>query len=666
MTFGGATIVRGEEPLVQKEVSVASPDGNLRIEFHLRDTSDENAVATYRVFFRDQLLVDDSRLGLEFADSGVFSSGLRIANVVRRDHDSKYQLVLGKSREVRDHYQEAAILLEEAEEPGRRLELVFRAYDDGVAFRYRIPRQSTWGTFTIRDERTEVSVPGDSQAYALPLPSFTTSQEAYYRVGPLAKIDPDQLIGLPLLLQHPTGAWLALTEANLTDYAGLYVSRKSEEQENSDKASTLISRLSPWPTEPEVKVKGIAPHLSPWRVLMIAEAPGTLIESNLILNLNEPNRIDDPSWIRPGKISFLWWNGYVVEGEDFEGGLNTATLKHYIDFCAEFGIEYCSLDGFRDAWYGGPIRPDGPVDITTAVPEIDLPEVLRYAKEKGVRMRAWMHWQALKPQIDEAFAAYEQWGLEGIMVDFMDRDDQEMVNFYREILEKAARHRLTVNFHGSYKPTGIRRTYPNLLTREGVLNLEYNKFASSRGSTPEHELIVPFTRMLAGPLDYHQGGFRHVTEAEFQPQYVAPVVMGTRARALAMYVVQENHLPMVADYPAAYRGETGIEFLARVPATWEETRVLHGQVGRFITIARRSGRDWYVGSMTDGTPRDLSIPLDFLPEGEFLAEIYEDDLEKLDQPSSVRKSRIPVTARDTLTARMVPAGGHVIHLTPAN
>ncbi len=262
-----------------------------------------------------------------------------------------------------------------------------------------------------------------------------------------------------------------------------------------------------------------------------------------------------------------------------------------------------------------------------------------------------------------AFPIYEKWDIEGVMLDFMDRDDQEMVNFLHEAVRLAAKHHLTVSLHGASKPTGLNRTYPNLLTTEAVLNLEYNKW-DAQGVPPEHEVTVPFIRMLAGPLDFHQGSFRHVLPREYKPRNIAPVVIGTRARTLASYVVFENHLPMVADYPAAYRQQSGLELLSKVPATWDETRVLNGAVGKYITIARRSNKQWYVGSMTDCSPRELTLPLDFVRHGKFVAEVYADDLDAPNQPSKLTVRRLQVTSADSIRAVLAPAGGQVIHLTP--
>jgi alpha-glucosidase len=652
---GNAIAQRESDP--GSSVVIQSPDGKLRVAFGLFETSSQKAVPCYDVSWRGKLLVQRASLGLDLAGTGPLGGNFRIVTVARRESDSRYPVFPGKSSSARDHFREATITLEERATPHRRLQLMFRAYNDGAAFRYRLPEQPAHSDFTITEERTTFAFVGSPDAYTLPLGAFTTSYEQHYRRIPLNDVSADALLGLPLLLAYGDDVWVAITEANLNDYAGMYLTGVAS------RPGVLVSRLSPWPDNPLVKVKAKAPHVSPWRVLMIADTPGALIESNLILNLNDPRAIADVSWIRPGKTTFPWWNGYEVGDVGFRGALNTQTMKHYIDFCAEQGIEYHSLDGFDRAWYGGPIVPYEGADITKSVAEIDLPEVLSYARRKGVRLRLWMHWQAARAHMNTAFPIYEQWGIEGVMLDFMDRDDQPMVNFLYDAVRLAARHHLTVTLHGASKPTGLGRTYPNLLTAEAVLNLEYNKW-DAKGVPPEHEVTVPFIRMLAGPLDFHQGSFRHVWPREFEPRNIAPVVKGTRARTLASYVVLENYLPMVADYPAAYRNQPGLEFLRQVPTTWDETRVLNGAPGQYITIARRSDTQWYVGSMTDGSPRHMAIPLDFLGPGRFIAEVYGDDLNARDQPSTLTFRQRQVAAGDTIQADLGPAGGHVIRLSP--
>ncbi|MPZ20297.1 MAG: glycoside hydrolase family 97 protein [Luteitalea sp.] len=638
-------------------VVLDSPNGNSRVVVGLCEVAGKPGVACYDVSWRGTMVIRRATLGVDLVDSEPLGSNLAIVEVARRQGDMRYPVYPGKSSMARDHYREAVISLEERTAPHRRLDVHFRAYDDGVAFRYRFPEQPGMTTLTIGEERSTFAFDGEPEAHILPLDTFTTPYEVRYQRIPLKDVSPDALLGLPLLLEHPNGIWTALTEANLTDYAAMYVTAID------GRPGALTSRLSPRPDEPRVKVKAKAPHVSPWRVLMMADDPGRLIESNLVLNLNDPSVIEDTSWIKPGKTTFPWWNGYELGDAGFRGGLNTQTMKHYIDFCAETGIEYHSLDGLERAWYDGPINPYQGADITTSVPEIDLPEVIEYARQRGVRLRLWMHWEAARAHMKTAFPVYERWGIEGVMLDFMNRDDQEMVRFLHEAIQLAAKHRLTVTLHGAAKPTGLRRTYPNLLTSEAVMNLEYNKW-DAEGISPKHELTVPFVRMLAGPLDFHQGSFRHVWPRAYTPRRIAPVVQGTRARALASYVVLENHLPMVADYPAAYRHQQGLALLAEIPATWDDTRVVSGAVGQYITIARRSGELWYVGSMTDGAGRKLTIPLDFLGPGQFVAEVYADDLDAPDEPSKLTRRRLQVSAADRLRAELAPAGGQVIRLAP--
>ena len=396
---------------------------------------------------------------------------------------------------------------------------------------------------------------------------------------------------------------------------------------------------------------------------MVSDNAATLLQSNLVTSLNAPCTLKDTSWIKPGKTTFPWWNGYEVGSVGFRGGLNTQTMKHYIDFCAEQGIEYHSLDGLDDiSWYGDKCGSYHGGDITKSLPGIDLPEVIRYARSKGVRLRLWLHWAGAKAHMRRAFPLYEKWGIEGVMVDFIERDDQEMVNFIRELVALAAKHHLTVTLHNICKPTGLERTYPNLLAYEGALNLEYNKW-DPVGSTPDHEMMVACVRMLSGPVDYHHGSFGHVTQKEFKPRNVAPVTIGTRARQIARYLVYEDFLPMVADYPEAYRGQPGLDLLVRIPTVWDETRVLQGEVGKYLVIARRKGNEWYVGSMTDGSTRELSIPLSFLGRGDYIATIYSDDCAHPTKPALLLTRTVKAGAKDTITAKLARAGGHIVHLT---
>jgi alpha-glucosidase len=635
-----------------------SPDGGLRVAFHL----DEKSGPTFGVTYYDTPVVDGT-LGLEFAGSGALSQNLEIVDVRRNSYDEAYTVAVGKTSSARDRHHEMVVALQEAVEPRRRLEIAFRAFDDGAAFRYLIPSQEPLVEFVLLDEQTRLTFADHSLARILPLKGYTTPYEAYYQRLPISAITPDKLLGVPMLVEQPRDEldpiWLAVSEASLTDYAGMYFSSVVGH------AGMLSTKLAPLPGRNDgAKVLGNAPHASPWRVLMIADRIAQLIESDIIFHLSDPPAVEDTSWIKTGKTTFPWWNAYVLPGVDFEPGVNTATMKYYIDFCAEHGIEYHSLDGLDIAWYGGPIRPDGPTDVTTAAESIDLPEVLRYAQEKGVRLRLWMHWEALKPQIDEAFAIYQQWGIEGVMVDFMDRDDQEMVRFYHEMAAKAAKHQLTLTLHGAYKPTGMERTWPNVLSYEAVLNQEYNKWEPPgvKGTPPEHNLDVAFIRTLAGPLDYHQGGMRSVLPENYRYRDKAPPVQGTRGHQLAMYVVYQNHLPMLADYPDAYRGQPGFNFLLQVPTNWDQTRVLHTEIDQCIVVARRKGDVWYLGGMTATEARDLSLPLHFLGDGGFEVELYLDD--PSGGPNHLTLSNATLSTSEALQVQMPAAGGFAARLQP--
>ncbi|MDB5293609.1 MAG: glycoside hydrolase [Phycisphaerales bacterium] len=641
-----------QEKAAGQPVRVVSPDGRVGIDVSLGAAG---GALQYQVSFNGRPVILDSPMRVELGEGDTLGADCAIERVETKALDNTYTQFPGKRSRVTDRCSEAAISIRENRAKARRWQLVVRAYDDGVAFRYRFAAQEGWPSLVVAAERTGFAFPEGSRAYALPLNSFTTSYEKRYAHIAIAEIPGDWLLGLPCVVEVPGVGFAAVTEANLTDYAGMYLAHEG------GKGTALTSRLSPLPGAAKVAVRAMLPHDSPWRVVMVGERMGKFLESDLLLNLNEPSAIKDVSWIKPGKTTFPWWNGFYEKDVAFEPGLNTATAKYYIDFCAEAGIPYHSLDGKGNtAWYGGPIVPYQGADITRAVEGLDLPEVLRYAKGKGVRMRFWMHWQAARAHMARAFPLYHQWGVEGVMIDFMDRDDQEMVNFMREILRTAAANHLTVTFHGVCKPTGLERTYPNLLTSEGAMNYEYDKW-DKVGIPPEHDLTLVFTRMLAGPMDFHQGSLRGVSVEEFRPRNEAPLVMGTPCRMLATYVVFENHLPMVADYPSAYRGHPALPILAAVPTTWDDARVLEGEVGKRAVIARRHGEDWWIGAMADREGGKVRLPLDWIGAGRFKAEIYRDDL---GAKYHLAREEREVEGKDVLEIDLAPAGGMLVRVSP--
>jgi alpha-glucosidase len=534
------------------------------------------------------------------------------------------------------------------------MDIEARAYNDGVAFRYVVPEQPSIRELRLAREATQFCMAKDGPTFPLILRNYRTSYEDDYHELPLSALHPEYLVALPFLMQIPGAAWVAITEAHIDNYAGMYLGVGRD-------ARTLEARLAPRVDEPGLAVSGQTPLHSPWRLLMISDDPGRLVESNLVVNLNPPSAIADTAWIKPGKTSWDWWSGSTATGVSFTPGMNTETMKHYIDFSARNGLEYMLIDA---GWAKRGTGPnDSGSDLTQTSSSIDMPALLDHAKTKQVRLWLWAHWTDVDRQMDEAFPLFEKWGIAGVKIDFMDRDDQWMVNWYRRVAKKAAEHKLMVDFHGAYKPDGLRRTYPNVMTREGVMGLEYLKWSAR--ITPRHNVLVAYTRMLAGPLDYTPGGFENVTQADFTPRSKFPMTMGTRAHQTALFVVFESPFQMVADHPGAYEGQKELEFIRTVPATWDETRVLNGKPPGHITIARRRGSDWYIGSITDRNGRTLEVPLSFLGNGSFTADIYADAPDAGSQPKKSTYEQRRVDGRTVLQLKLAPGGGCAIRITPA-
>jgi alpha-glucosidase len=636
--------------IAQKKINLTSPDGHLRFYFKL-----VNKTMMYSVVFKGSTIIDYSSLGLQFENDN-FETNLTMNKPVYRDTSEDYELIVGKTKQVHTHYKEVAIPLEETVTPFRKINLLVRIFNDGLAFRYELPEQKNFTFFTLLNENTTFKLTGNPKVHTLFLPNYTSSHEGTYSGLPFSEVKPDTLMDMPTLFEFPGKIYMAITEAALLDYAGMYLSKHD---------NVLVSRLSPLPNQTAIKVKASLPHKSPWRVLLISDRIGALIESNIITSLNEPCKIKDVSWIKPGKTTFPWWNGNVVPDTLNAPGNNFVTNQYYIDFCARNHIEYHTVVEYGlHQWYvddGIGFQPGPHADVTTSVPGLDMKEICDYAKQKGVGIRVWVHFYALYPRLDTAFTLYEKWGIKGLMVDFMDRDDQEMVNMQTEILQKAAAHHLHIQFHGAYKPTGLNRTYPNEFTREGTRNYEVDKW-DDKGLSPDHDINMPFTRGLAGSTDYHLGGFRAVPQNKYRAQYTRPLVLGTRCHMLAMYVVLENYLQMVCDYPAAYEGQPGFEFIKEIPTTWDETKVIDAKVNEYIVTARRKNNEWYVGAINNHEERQVNIPLHFLSEGKYTAEIYTDADDTNENPNHLIIQKRTVVKEDNLSLKLAAGGGLVIHL----
>lgn len=634
-----------------------SPHGKATVELSL----DAQGQLLYAVAWQGRPVLLPSPLGVQLDDDDRIQRGLHVIGEERSTADTQYELVAGKTRQVRDRYRQLDVNFADAR--GRTLGVIVRAYDDGIALRYRLPLP-TRGDLVVKEDLTGYLFPRDDQCYALNLGRFGTSHEGEYDPIRASRIRPHHLVELPLVCATGIGtATFAIAEADLDRYAGLYLAGRG------DGRLGVEAKLSPRLDTPDIAVRiprdevAIGGHLTPWRVVMLGDTPGALVESNLISSLNPPTPIADTSWIHPGKAAWDWWSGGLAPGVA-DAGMNNATMRRYIDHAASLKLQYMVID---DGWYVGSTgngRDNAGADITRAIPAIDLPALVDYAKQRGVGLWLWVHWRPLEARMEEVLAQYQRLGIKGIKVDFMDRDDQQMVAFFHRLMRTAAAHKLMVNMHGAYRPTGLNRTWPNYLTQEGVLGAENNKW--SRRITPTHNVTLPFTRMLLGPMDYTPGGFRNVAVDAFEPAFIAPKVMGTRSHQLAMYVVYDSPLQIVADSPDAYVDKDGVaaagaDFIADVPASWDETRVLAGAIGEHIAMARRRGEDWYIGAMSNEQPRKLALHLAFLGKGEWTATTWGDG----DAATDVRKATRRVNAADTLQLDVASGGGAVVKLSPS-
>lgn len=614
------------------EVAIPSPAGHAEIRI-------EDDASRFSVRWRGETVVAASPLGLELDGAPAFGA-LAIERREDTEVDREIPLIATKASVARDHYRGTTLTFRETGAGARRLIIDVRAYDDGVAFRYRIDDPAP---VRLDGERTAFVLPNDPECLAT---KFEPAHELPFERLRVSQLSEDVRYDVPLVCTSRSGhASLAVAQAYLEGYAGASLKREGE---------ALRVQLSPVPDRAGPAYVSKSGLRTAWRVVMLGDRPGDMIASTLIGNLNPPPD-NDFGWVVPGKTAWDWWSGPLAGVTP-----DMATYRRFIDFAAESGFPYYLIDAGW-SWGAGPCCEARPTtDVTRAAEGIDMPELVRYAADKGVGLLLWVHWEHLAPRMDEVLDTYARWGIKGVKVDFMNRDDQEMVAFYQRLAAATAKRRLLLDMHGAYVPAGLQRSYPNFITQEGVLGAEWNKM--DKRITPRHNLMLPYTRMLAGPMDYTPGGFRHVTPAKFEVRAVMPLTQTTRGQALAMYVVYDSPLQMVSDDPEAYRGAEGFEFIRRVPTAWDETRFLSGEPGRDIALARRSGAAWYVGAMTADEARTTRVPLQFLPAGRYRATVWEDGK----APDEVRRSERIVTARDALALRLSSAGGAAVILEPAD
>lgn len=631
-----------------KDIVLKSPNGALNIAFRTNDAKLE-----YEVSYKGKLLLEPSALGLELQNGRTLGENVSIVNTTTSEGEDNYKLITGRTNAVSEKYN--AIQLEIAETTGhkRKMNIEARAYNDAVAFRYIVPEQTLLTEYRLKNEKTEFRLSKDAMSYALVLPNFNSGYESEYHKVPVSGlanqggVSSKYLVGLPLLIDVPGIGWMVITEADLENNSSMYLCNTT----GSWTGHRFDAVIAPSKTDQEVAVTGTLPHKTAWRIIMVADEPTHFMEANTITNLNPECRITDTSWITSGKSSWDWWNSSM--DKEGKSAYTTETMKYYVDFAAESGLEFMTIDA---GWCGE--------DITKCRDNVNVPEVVAYAKEKGIKVFIWLYAKYVWNQMDEAFPLYEKWGVAGMKIDFIERDDQAAIDFYYRVAEKAAKHKLMVDYHGSTKPWGLQRTYPNVVGYEGILGMEQSK--AGYRDNPDNHLVIPFTRMIPGLADYTPGGFNNVTREEFVAHMDSrPMVMGTRAHHLAIYVVYESPFQMVSDWPEVYKNDPSFKFIKDVPASWDQTKVINGYPGEYVTIARKRGDDWYLGAMTNWTERNFEITLDFLEKGNYIAEIYADEKDSGKYPKKINISTTKVKAGSKLKVKMASAGGLAIRFRKA-
>ena len=627
------------EGVAQSSYDLRSPDG--RIEVRIR-TSER---LSYDLVLKGTAVLENSTISLDVEHEKL---GVRpkVTDAKTRTSDQMVSpVVRQKFAKIPDHYNELRLTMDGG------YSVVFRAYNEGVAYRFET---------SLRQERVKIYAEESSFNFASNFvvyypqeDSFYSHNERKYLPQHLTEIAPEFIATLPAVIDvGQGGAKLAIAESDLDDYPGLWL--------RGTGGTGLAATFPPYPlrevqtSDRDYKPVQTADYIAdtagkrafPWRVLGIADRDGDLLTNQIVYLLQSPSQVQDTSWIKPGKVAWDWWNDWNIDGVDFEAGINTKTYKYYVDFAAKYGIPYIILD---DGWY----KLGNLLEVT---PALNMDELVAYAKQKNVGLILWASWKTLDDQLIPALDQFEKWGVKGIKVDFMQRSDQIMINYFHRVCREAAKRHMLVDFHGDQKPAVMTRTWPNLINTEGVRGMEWSKW--SRESEPEHNVILPFTRMFLGPMDYTPGAMHNATKTTFAPINRQPMAMGTRCHQLGMYVVYEGPLQMLSDTPSNYlREPETMEFLAAVPTEWDETKVLDAHIADYVVVARRNGKDWYVGAMNDWTPRAVDIDLSFLPDGAFMMDAYQDGVNADRNASDYRKATTSVNRMTKLKLQLASGGG---------
>ncbi len=627
-----------------KEYKISSPDGKISM------TVNVGTGLKWSATFDGKEIINNSKIAMVLADGKVLGENEKVKKAIFSQlNDIIRPVVANKRSEITDNCNILKISFSSG------LSVQFRAYNDGVSYRFET---SLKDDIIVKNEISEFQFPAGSHSWFPRETSFMSHNERTFIYSSLDTIAAKHLASLPTLFQV-NGADVLITESGIEDYPGMWLvgagpgkisgtwSKYPDNEKLVDDRNLFVTNTKDY----IAKTKGT--RTFPWRVFVIAPNDVKLIESDLVYKLAPPNKIEDVKWIKPGHVAWDWWNANNIYGVDFRAGINNDTYKYYIDFAAKNGIEYVILD---EGWY-----PLG--NVLVSVPEINVPELCKYAESKHVGIILWVVWKTFWDKIDEAIALYEKWGAKGVKVDFMQRDDQKVVNFYLEAAKKTAEHHLLIDFHGSYKPDGLGRTWPNALTREGVKGLENDKW--SKEVTPEHDVTLPFTRMIAGPMDYTPGALVNMDKANFTPNFTRPESQGTRAHQVALYVIYESPLQMLCDSPSNYMKEQETtDFIVKIPVVWDDIIGIDGKVGEYILIARRSGKEWFVGALTDWTSRDMDLDLSFLPAGKYSIDIFQDGVNADRYAGDYKHLKKNVNSGDKMKIHLAPGGGWAARISP--
>lgn len=639
---------------------VSSPDGHITASV----TVGENI--SYTVSRDGQTLIAPSTISMNLSDGIVFGQNDKVRKTVRASFDETFPTVAYKKAEVRDNYNQILLNFKE-------FSLIFRAYDDGVAYRF-VSNLDKKKTYEVISEQAEFNFGEDRQAFIPYVNSgaktvegqFFNSFENTYTVQNLSQWRKDRLAFLPLVVAADEGVKILITEADLTNYPGMHVI-------GTEGSNSLKGTFAPYPKVIEQgghnKLQGMVKErenfiakasgdeIFPWRVIMVSTSDSQLAVNDMVWKLSPKQDVGtDYSWVKPGKVAWDWWNDWNLYGVDFKAGINNETYKYYIDFASTHGIAYVILD---EGW-----AVNLQADLFQVIPEINLQELVDYGKERGVGIILWAGYWAFNRDMEKVCKHYSEMGVKGFKVDFMDRDDQIMVNFHARAAETAARYGLMLDFHGTYKPTGLSRRWPNVVNYEGVHGLEQMKWRPKECDQVTYDVTVPFIRMAAGPMDYTQGAMRNASKSNYRPVYNEPMSQGTRCRQLAEYVVFDSPLNMLCDSPSNYISEAECtEFITACPETWDESLGVNGEIGKYITIARRSGDAWYVGALTNWDERDITLDLSFLGEGEWSLDIFQDGPNAEKAARDYVHTTATVPADRKITVHLAPGGGWVAKIT---